>query len=125
MWKLHSFISAEKKFGGQVHFNEEGLSLKRLINQLPFDTLNKYFAYWTNKTIAQFFPWRYFQPICIFLSSIFCRSAFKKGFCFSLNFFCCSGEGDEKKRPVIIHRAILGSVERMIAVLTENFGGKW
>ncbi|XP_057300537.1 threonine--tRNA ligase 1, cytoplasmic-like isoform X2 [Hydractinia symbiolongicarpus] len=36
-----------------------------------------------------------------------------------------SGEGDEKKRPVIIHRAILGSLERMIAILTENFGGKW
>uniref|UniRef100_A0A7N6A2E8 threonine--tRNA ligase n=1 Tax=Anabas testudineus TaxID=64144 RepID=A0A7N6A2E8_ANATE len=29
------------------------------------------------------------------------------------------------KRPVIIHRAILGSVERMIAILTENYGGKW
>ena len=29
------------------------------------------------------------------------------------------------KRPVMIHRAILGSVERMIAILTENFGGKW
>ncbi|CAG8585229.1 6274_t:CDS:10 [Diversispora eburnea] len=28
-------------------------------------------------------------------------------------------------RPVMIHRAILGSVERMIAILTENFGGKW
>uniref|UniRef100_A0A7N8XH28 threonine--tRNA ligase n=1 Tax=Mastacembelus armatus TaxID=205130 RepID=A0A7N8XH28_9TELE len=28
-------------------------------------------------------------------------------------------------RPVIIHRAILGSVERMIAILTENYGGKW
>lgn len=26
---------------------------------------------------------------------------------------------------MIIHRAILGSVERMIAILTENFGGKW
>lgn len=38
---------------------------------------------------------------------------------------CCSGEGDERKRPVIIHRAILGSVERMIAILTENYGGKW
>lgn len=25
----------------------------------------------------------------------------------------------------MIHRAILGSVERMIAVLTESFGGKW
>jgi threonyl-tRNA synthetase len=29
------------------------------------------------------------------------------------------------KRPVIIHRAILGSVERMFANLTEHFGGKW
>lgn len=29
------------------------------------------------------------------------------------------------KRPVIIHRAILGSVERMIAILTENYAGKW
>eukprot|EP00931_Biecheleriopsis_adriatica_P100687 TRINITY_DN75945_c0_g1_i1.p1 TRINITY_DN75945_c0_g1~~TRINITY_DN75945_c0_g1_i1.p1 ORF type:complete len:864 (-),score=160.53 TRINITY_DN75945_c0_g1_i1:96-2621(-) len=28
-------------------------------------------------------------------------------------------------RPVILHRAILGSVERMIGVLTEHFGGKW
>eukprot|EP01136_Pigoraptor_vietnamica_P037806 Opistho-1_new@106271 len=34
-------------------------------------------------------------------------------------------ETEEKKRPVIIHRAILGSVERMIAILTESFGGKW
>ncbi len=31
----------------------------------------------------------------------------------------------EKRRPVMIHRAILGSVERLIAILTENFGGKW
>ena len=31
----------------------------------------------------------------------------------------------ETERPVIIHRAILGSVERMIAVLTEHYGGKW
>jgi len=29
------------------------------------------------------------------------------------------------ERPVIIHRAILGSVERMVAILTEHFGGKW
>merc|ERR1739844_434416 len=34
-------------------------------------------------------------------------------------------EKGEKRHPVIIHRAILGSVERMVAVLTENFGGKW
>ncbi|XP_018415995.1 PREDICTED: probable threonine--tRNA ligase 2, cytoplasmic [Nanorana parkeri] len=36
-----------------------------------------------------------------------------------------SNDGDDKKRPVIIHRAILGSVERMIAILCENYGGKW
>ena len=28
-------------------------------------------------------------------------------------------------RPVIIHRAILGSVERLIAILTEHTAGKW
>lgn len=28
-------------------------------------------------------------------------------------------------RPVMIHRAILGSVERMTAILTEHFKGKW
>jgi threonyl-tRNA synthetase len=33
--------------------------------------------------------------------------------------------GDTHERPVIIHRAILGSVERFIAVLTEHTGGKW
>ncbi|XP_034026873.1 threonine--tRNA ligase 1, cytoplasmic [Thalassophryne amazonica] len=42
---------------------------------------------------------------------------------FNLTFV--SHDGDDRKRPVIIHRAILGSVERMIAILTENYGGKW
>jgi threonyl-tRNA synthetase len=32
---------------------------------------------------------------------------------------------DSFQRPVMIHRAMLGSVERMAAVLTEHFGGKW
>ena len=41
---------------------------------------------------------------------------------FNLNFI---NEAGEKERPVIIHRAILGSVERMIAILTESYGGKW
>lgn len=33
--------------------------------------------------------------------------------------------GGEYIRPVIVHRAILGSVERMFAILTEHFAGKW
>eukprot|EP00039_Didymoeca_costata_P010775 m.145836 g.145836 ORF g.145836 m.145836 type:complete len:776 (+) comp14958_c0_seq6:47-2374(+) len=32
---------------------------------------------------------------------------------------------DEPSRPVIIHRAILGSVERMIAILIESYAGNW
>uniref|UniRef100_A0A674CCU6 threonine--tRNA ligase n=1 Tax=Salmo trutta TaxID=8032 RepID=A0A674CCU6_SALTR len=34
------------------------------------------------------------------------------------------GDG-ETHRPVMVHRAVLGSLERMIAILAENFGGKW
>lgn len=35
-------------------------------------------------------------------------------------------DAEEKlRRPVIIHRAILGSVERMFAILTEHTAGKW
>lgn len=40
-------------------------------------------------------------------------------------FSCFCSESGEKKRPVMIHRAVLGSVERMIAILTESYGGKW
>lgn len=36
----------------------------------------------------------------------------------------CRKDGD-KERPVIIHRAVLGSVERMVAILSENYAGKW
>jgi threonyl-tRNA synthetase len=31
----------------------------------------------------------------------------------------------ELARPVIIHRAVLGSIERCMAVLTESYGGDW
>lgn len=40
-------------------------------------------------------------------------------------FYYFSSELGEKVHPVIIHRAILGSVERMIAILTESYAGKW
>ena len=42
---------------------------------------------------------------------------------FKLNY--ATEKAGEFKRPVIIHRAILGSVERMIAILCEHTGGKW
>ncbi|KAG0368521.1 hypothetical protein BC939DRAFT_455733 [Gamsiella multidivaricata] len=33
--------------------------------------------------------------------------------------------GSDFSRPIIIHRAMLGSLERMIAILTENCAGRW
>ncbi|OAD03838.1 hypothetical protein MUCCIDRAFT_73796 [Mucor lusitanicus CBS 277.49] len=34
-------------------------------------------------------------------------------------------ENDISQTPVIVHRAILGSIERMMAILIEHTGGKW
>jgi threonyl-tRNA synthetase len=34
-------------------------------------------------------------------------------------------DGKQFARPVMVHRAMLGSVERMFAVLCEHYGGKW
>jgi threonyl-tRNA synthetase len=36
-----------------------------------------------------------------------------------------TGTDGQPKRPVIIHRAILGSVERLMAILVEHTAGKW
>eukprot|EP00201_Polytomella_parva_P004255 CAMPEP_0175087738 /NCGR_PEP_ID=MMETSP0052_2-20121109/29998_1 /TAXON_ID=51329 ORGANISM="Polytomella parva, Strain SAG 63-3" /NCGR_SAMPLE_ID=MMETSP0052_2 /ASSEMBLY_ACC=CAM_ASM_000194 /LENGTH=655 /DNA_ID=CAMNT_0016360119 /DNA_START=1538 /DNA_END=3505 /DNA_ORIENTATION=+ len=34
-------------------------------------------------------------------------------------------ESGAQERPVIVHRAVLGSVERMLAILTEHYAAKW
>lgn len=45
---------------------------------------------------------------------------------FDLQYTTSSNEkGKEFERPVMVHRAMLGSVERMFAVLCEHWGGKW
>lgn len=47
---------------------------------------------------------------------------------FNLEYKTSSNEteaADSFERPVMVHRAMLGSVERMTAILTEHFGGKW
>jgi len=36
-----------------------------------------------------------------------------------------TNEKGEKEVPVVIHRAILGSLERFIGIITEHYGGKW
>ncbi len=41
---------------------------------------------------------------------------------FDLNYI---DENGEKQRPVMLHRALLGSVERFIGVLTEHFAGRF
>lgn len=46
---------------------------------------------------------------------------------FNLEFRTNSAAGADvnTERPVMIHRAIVGSLERFIAILTEHFAGKW
>ncbi len=39
--------------------------------------------------------------------------------------YAAEGGQNETERPVIVHRAILGSVERMFAILVEHYAGKW
>ena len=35
------------------------------------------------------------------------------------------GKDNEKHRPVMIHRVILGSIERFFGILVEHFAGKF
>lgn len=46
---------------------------------------------------------------------------------FNLEYRLASDEKDQTTfaRPVMIHRAIFGSIERMFAILIEHYGGKW
>lgn len=46
---------------------------------------------------------------------------------FNLSYQTAGDDGSAagSERPVLVHRAVLGSVERMIAILTEHFAGKW
>ncbi|BFG30579.1 hypothetical protein CerSpe_168530 [Prunus speciosa] len=39
-------------------------------------------------------------------------------------YYSAEGEDGKMERPVMIHRAVLGSVERMLAVLLEHYKGK-
>lgn len=55
-------------------------------------------------------------------------SNYSRSRCFVLLYRSDTHDGDSDvtllKRPVIIHRAILGSVERFMAILTEHFAGE-
>ncbi|EKX50234.1 hypothetical protein GUITHDRAFT_93029 [Guillardia theta CCMP2712] len=46
---------------------------------------------------------------------------------FGLKYVTSAGAdgGDKEERPIIVHRAILGSVERFTAILIEHLAGKW
>ncbi|KZO94664.1 tars protein [Calocera viscosa TUFC12733] len=44
---------------------------------------------------------------------------------FELKYRGPENDENQQNRPVMIHRAIYGSLERFIAILTEHFAGKW
>jgi threonyl-tRNA synthetase len=61
-------------------------------------------------------------PAFVFFSSATIQLDFQLPIRFELQY---KGSGDAFERPVMIHRAILGSVERFMSVLIEHSGGKW
>jgi len=44
---------------------------------------------------------------------------------FDLHYTNEESQGERISRPVIIHRAIYGSLERFMAIISEQYGGKW
>ncbi|KAL8705666.1 MAG: hypothetical protein Q9201_001234 [Fulgogasparrea decipioides] len=40
-------------------------------------------------------------------------------------FISTDASGTKQQRPVLIHRAVFGSLERFLALLVESYGGKW
>ncbi|KAL8732721.1 MAG: hypothetical protein Q9181_003850 [Wetmoreana brouardii] len=40
-------------------------------------------------------------------------------------FISTGASGTQKQRPVLIHRAVFGSLERFLALLVESYGGNW
>ncbi|KAJ6648817.1 Threonine--tRNA ligase 1, cytoplasmic [Pseudolycoriella hygida] len=91
------------------------------------ESLNKFGRPWTiNEGDGAFYGPKIDITICDALKrALQCATIqldFQLPIRFNLNYVAESGE---RKRPVMIHRAILGSVERQIAVLTENYAGKW
>jgi threonyl-tRNA synthetase len=44
---------------------------------------------------------------------------------FDLKYKTADANDGQFEKPIIIHRAMLGSVERMTAILIEHYGGKW
>ncbi|EOA36063.1 hypothetical protein CARUB_v10008521mg [Capsella rubella] len=45
--------------------------------------------------------------------------------CFKLEYSSLAEDETKREKPVLIHRAVLGSVERMFAILLEQNKGKW
>lgn len=66
--------------------------------------------------------WKYSLQITSFILFLL-QLDFQLPLRFNLSY---SAEDEAKReRPVMIHRAILGSVERMFAILLEHYKGKW
>lgn len=107
----------EKAMGAQELWNQAEESLKQalLVNEIPFKTNDGDGAFYGPKIDIQVKDAinRSWQTATIQLD-------FQMPERFDLEYI---DENDSRKRPIMIHRAIFGSFERFIGILTEHFAG--
>jgi hypothetical protein len=83
------------------------------------------FIAWFFYSISSLWRWsqREYALICVMLWSWHVQLDFQLPVQFNLSF--STEDEARRERPVMIHRAVLGSVERMFAILLEHYAGKW
>jgi threonyl-tRNA synthetase len=94
---------------------EEALESAAIANELPYKRVEGEGAFYGPKLDFMFFDsiGRQWQ-----LATIQCDFTLPERF--DLSF---TNESGEKERPVVIHRAVSGSLERFLGVIIEHFGG--
>lgn len=116
-YKVELSTRPEDSMGSEELWNQAEQSLKNVLDKLGID-------YFVNEGDGAFYgPKIDFHILDALKRSWQCgtiRLDFQMPEKFDLSYI---GEDNQKHRPVVIHRALYGSIERFIGMLTEHFSG--
>ena len=116
-----------EKYEGEIAvWDKAEFALKKCLNKFFIETLKNQQSYGINEGDGAFYGPKIDIELMDALKRKYQCGTIQLDFQLPEKFklkYKTSGDGFE--RPCIIHRAILGSVERMMAVLIEHTGGKW
>lgn len=109
-----------KKFIGEIeNWNKAETALKEVLNELNY-------KYDINEGDGAFYGPKIDFSIRDSLKRAWQCSTIQLDFALPERFDCSYiGEDNQKHRPIMIHRAIYGSLERLIGILIEEYAGKF